>query len=221
MKRVVLDLEHYPRRAHFDYFRSLRDPYVGVTVPVDVTKLVEFCKRNRYSFFLTFLRTAVLAANRVPELRQRILGDGIVEDERCDSSHIELLEDGTYCYCSLRQDPAQPLKDYLAYAEQTRQACRKNASIEEDEDVLGEFFISALPWLPYTDLRQPTAGGDESNPRITWGKYTQDHRRRLMMPVTLLAHHALVDGIHIARFYDTLQEALNTCPSPDTSIRNI
>ena len=25
-----------------------------------------------------------------------------------------------------------------------------------------------------------------------------------MMPVTLLAHHALVDGLHIARFYRNL-----------------
>ena len=28
------------------------------------------------------------------------------------------------------------------------------------------------------------------------------------MPVTLLAHHALVDGIHIARFYENLDREL-------------
>lgn len=212
-------METYPRRAHFDYFRSLRDPYVGVTVPVDVTELAAFCKENGCSFYLTFLHAAALAADAVPELRRRILEGGIVEFARCASSHTELLADGTYCYCTLHHDPAQKLADYLAYAEDARRACRENASIDEDEDVLSYYFISTLPWLPYTELRQPTAGGDESNPRISWGKFTPDYRGRLMMPVTVLAHHALVDGIHLAQFYTALEQEL-LCLSQPTTIPN-
>ena len=45
---------------------------------------------------------------------------GIVEYERCESSHIELLENGAYCYCALAHDPEQSLADYLAYAEAAR-----------------------------------------------------------------------------------------------------
>lgn len=40
----------------------------------------------------------------------------------------------------------------------------------------------------------------DSNPRITWGKY-QEEGRRAPLPITLLANHALVDGIHIAHFF--------------------
>ena len=36
----VVDLSRDPRRAQFDYFRSLANPYVGVTVPVDVTQVL-------------------------------------------------------------------------------------------------------------------------------------------------------------------------------------
>ena len=208
MERRRIDLETYPRKAHFEYFRSLRDPYAGVTVPVDVTELVAFCKANGRSFYLTFLHAAALAADSVPEFRQRILDGGIVEFDRCPTSHTELLDDGSYCYCTLHHDPKQPLDAWLQYAENARRKCRENASIDEDEDVLSEYFISTLPWLTYTDLRQPTAGGDESNPRITWGKYAPDWRGRLMMPVTVLAHHALVDGIHIAAFYKNLTAKL-------------
>lgn len=68
----------------------------------------------------------------------------------------------------------------------------------------GLYYITSLPWLKYTQLIQPTAGGDESNPRISWGKYEADFRGRLMMPVTLLAHHALVDGLQVARFFQNL-----------------
>ena len=69
-------------------------------------------------------------------------------------------------------------------------------------------FISTLPWLNYNALIQPVAGGDESNPRITWGKYKEDAQGRLMMPVTLLAHHALADGLHVSEFFRLLEKEL-------------
>ena len=43
----------------------------------------------------------------------------------------------------------------------------------------------------------------DSNPRITWGRYFTREQRTLL-PVSLLCHHALVDGIHIAAFYLSL-----------------
>ncbi len=58
-----------------------------------------------------------------------------------------------------------------------------------------------------TALVQPAPFPADSNPRITWGKYFCQEGRTLL-PVTLLAHHALVDGIHIARFYETLDREL-------------
>ena len=73
------------------------------------------------------------------------------------------------------------------------------------------YYISTLPWLRYTSLIHPVAGKDESNPRITWGKYEKNDEGRYMMPVSVLVHHALVDGIHIAAFYDNLNRMLNEC----------
>lgn len=204
---TLLRMEEYPRRQHFDYFRSLAYPYVGVTQQVDVTALVRLCKAKGYSFFLTFLHAAALAADGVPELRQRIRDGQIVEYDACPTSHTEPLPDGTYCYCTLRHH--MPLSEDLALAEAERRRCRERASIEEDDDVESMYFVSCLPWLHYTALTQPVAGGDESNPRITWGKYEPDHAGRLMLPVTLLAHHALVDGIHLSRFYERLNQELS------------
>lgn len=207
-----IDLSQYARRQHFEYFTSLQYPYVGVTNPVDVTGLLRFCREHSYSFYLTFLHAAALAADSVPQLRQRIHEGGIIEYDRCPTSHTEMTESGVYCYCTLHHDI--PLPQYIRYAEQTRAQCRLNASIEEDDDVQSMYFISTLPWLHYSALIQPVAGGEESNPRITWGKYEEDHRGRLQMPVTLLAHHALVDGIHIAAFYQHLDRQIQEIIGP-------
>lgn len=198
---TIIPLSDYPRRDHFQYFISLPNPYVGVTVNVDVTELAAACKAASASFYLCFMHAAALAADKVPQFRQRIHPEGIIQYDHCPTSHIELLEDETYCYCTLHHQ--FPLKEYLTKAEFARNAARQNASIEEDADVDSMVFISSLPWLHYTSLMQPT--GKDSNPRISWGKYEKDHRGRLMMPVTVLAHHALVDGIHIARFIQQLE----------------
>lgn len=211
-----IDMAQYPRRDHFAYFRSLPYPYVGVTQNVDVTEFSSFCKARGISFYLAFLHAAALAADGIPELRRRIRNGGIIEYDECPTSHIELLPDETYCYCTLRH--TMPFEDYLPYAEAERQRCREKPSIEEDSDAQSLYFISTLPWLHYTSLIQPVAGGDESNPRITWGKFETDARRRRQMPVTLLAHHVLVDGIHIARFYQRLEEQLASLAQDNVSI---
>ena len=213
MHTRIIDMTAYPRRAHFDYFRSLQNPMLGLTVDVDVTALRDFCRETGCSFYLAFMRCAALAANGVPQLRQRIREGGIVEYDACGTSHVELRSDGTYGYCTLYHD--KPFREYLEYAQAERLRCREAASIEEDEDVEGLYFVTTLPWLHYRQLIQPTAGGDESNPRISWGGYAADTRGRLMMPVTLLAHHAIVDGLHVARFYENLDRELEALVKRD------
>ena len=197
----IMDMTQYKRRAHFDYFRKLTYPYVGTTVSVDVTDLLSYCKRQKRSFYLTFLHAAALAADGVPELRQRIRGAGIIEYSECPTSHVELLPDGTYCYCTLHHH--MPLDEYYARAEDARKRCTQKG-ITEDSDVESQYFISTLPWLRYSALIQPVAGGDESNPRITWGKYETGEKGRTILPVSILVHHALADGMQIAQFYSNL-----------------
>lgn len=201
-----IDMETYPRRDHFDYFRSLQNPHVGVTVDVDVTDLVRFCRDNGYSLYLSFMHAAALAADGVEQFRQRIRDGGIVEYSECGTSHTESTGDGRYCYCTLYHH--MPFGEYIEYAENERKLCREQKSIEEDENVEAMYFITSLPWLHYSDLSQPTGGRDDSNPRMSWGKYEEDFRGRLMLPVTVLCNHAVVDGINVAEFYQKLDEEI-------------
>jgi len=198
MKRI--DMNTYPRRDHFAHFCAMAYPYVGVTVDADVTDLLALCWEKGYSFYLLVLHAVALAADEVPEFRRRIDQGGIIEFDACPTSHTELKPDGTYAYCTLHHH--MPLADYLAKAEAARAAVRENGSIEEEDDVQSMYFISTLPWLHYTQLVQPVACGEESNPRITWGKYQSDAAGRMMMPLSVLVHHALADGLHIAKFYE-------------------
>ena len=199
----LLDMSAYPRRKHFEYFCSLPYPYVGVTVETDVSGLVNHCKETGRSFYLMFMHAAALAADSIPAFRQRVHGGGIMEYDQCPTSHTEMKPDGTYCYCTLHHH--MPLQEYLIQAQAAREKCQADGGIQEEEDVESMYFISTLPWLHYSSLIQPVAGGKESNPRITWGRYIQNEQGLYILPVTVLAHHALVDGSHLALFFERLK----------------
>ena len=202
----TIDLASYKRKGHFEYFNSFAYPYVGTTANVDITALLKKVKDEKLPFFLAVCYCASRAANSVPELRQRIREGGIVEFDRCRVSHTVALEDGTYCYCTLEDVP--DFHAYLAEGKRAQEAAKRQASIEEDpEETLEKFFVSSIPWLSYTALVQPVPSPADSNPRITFGKYFFQEGK-VLMPVSLLCNHALVDGIHIAAFYQAMDREI-------------
>ena len=203
----VLDMEKYPRQKHFDYFRSLAYPYVGMTVDVDVTDFVAKTRKEGLPFFLTLCYCVAQAANGVPEFRQRIRDNGIIQYDWCQTSHTEALEDGSYCYCVL--ESSMSFREYLPKALEAQALAVKQPSLDDGEEVDSLLFVSSMPFISYSALVQPVPCPADSNPRISWGKYFS-RDGRLFLPVTVLCHHALVDAIHISRFYATLDMALTS-----------
>lgn len=202
---IMLDMKTYARRSHFEYFKDMAFPYVGVTVNVDITEFLAGTKEKKQPFFLSFLYYLANAANSVPEFRQRILDDRIIEYGQCKTSHTVALSDGTYCYCTL--DSSGSFEVYLQDAVRIQKEAAQKGSLKDGEDALSLLFVSTVPWLSYTALIQPVPHPADSNPRLTWGRYFTQEGRTLL-PVSVLCHHALVDGIHITQFYKKLNELL-------------
>lgn len=200
-----INMDAYKRKDHFQYFKNLAYPYVGVSVNVEITELYAVVKAQKLPFFLTFLYCVARAANQVPEFRQRISGDGIVEYDYCKTSHTVALDDGTYCYCTLNCD--LPFRAYLPDAVRSQEEAKREKSVQDQDDGNELIFISTLPWLSYTSLVQPVPMPADSNPRITWGAFFEQDTKRLL-PVSVLCNHALVDGAHISQFYSALRQQI-------------
>lgn len=200
-----LDMADYARKAHFDYFKGMAYPYVGLTVNVDITDWLLKIKEHEYPFFLSFLYMVTNAANAVPEFRQRIAGDEIIEYESCTSSYTVALEDGTYCYCSV--DCTKPFEEFLPYAKQAQEEAKQAATLNDGEDKLSLFFISSFLGVTYTSIIQPVPQPADSNPRITWCRYFEQNGR-ILLPISLLCNHALIDGYHMGLFYKNLEKQM-------------
>lgn len=205
MGYIEINMGTYKRRDHFSYFKSMAYPYVGLTVEVDITEFIGNIKSKGAPFFFSFMYAVCAMANRIPQFRQRIKGDGIIEYTSCPASYTVALEEDLYCYCCL--DCSMPFDRFLPYAAERQRMAIENPGIKDGDDVLSYLFISSVPWTTYTALIQPVPFPADSNPRITWGKYFRKDGRTFI-PVTVLLNHALADGKQIALFFDYLTESL-------------
>ncbi|GLC83064.1 CatA-like O-acetyltransferase [Lacrimispora brassicae] len=204
-----LDMEHYPRKKQFDLFRNLAYPYVGMTVNLDITYFMNCLKEKELPFYLTFLYATAQTANSIPEFRRRLKGNGIIEYDHCISSYTLALENESYCYCTA--DDRLPFDDFLKDSKQQQEMARQSQSLEDGDDEDQRFFFSSIPWVSYTSIIQPVPMPADSNPRITWGKYYASEGC-LKIPVSVLVNHALMDGVHISKFFSGLQ---SRCDSRD------
>lgn len=201
--KTYVNMEAYPRRSHFEYFRNLAYPYVGFTANVEVTNLLRFAKAHGGSGFHAILWAASQAANGVPELRQRIEGDGIVEFDHCNVGHTVALPDHTFCNCTT--DCRRPLEEFLPYARVAQdEAASHHGFVNPEEDESGMIFTSCVPWVAFTQCIQPAPIPADCNPRIVFGKYIRDGERT-QMPLHIQCNHALVDGYHLSEFYRLFQ----------------
>lgn len=70
------------------------------------------------------------------------------------------------------------------------------------------FQCSPMPWVTYTHISHTNSGKkDNATPLFDWGKYYEKDER-IMMPISVQAHHSFVDGIHIGEFVDLLEKYL-------------
>ena len=213
----VIDMASYPRREHFEYFMSMENPFITMTVQVDITDWLHRLKETGYPLFLCFQYAVTRAANRIPEFRQRIRDRGIVEYKFCNPSYTVALPDGTYRYCLVNAD--QPLEKYISEANRKQEKAIREEHLREEGDPQNLLFISCVPWVSYSSCTMPFPDPLFSIPNIVWGKYRTEsvlrledgapvEKDKITIPVTVLVHHALADGRHVAQFYSNLEEEL-------------
>ncbi|WP_375416982.1 CatA-like O-acetyltransferase [uncultured Hymenobacter sp.] len=203
-----LDLAHWNRREHFEFFTAFDEPFFGLVAPIDCTRAQAEAKRLGISFFLYYLYHCLQAANQVEAFRYRI-ADGQVDCyDRIHASATIGRADHTFGFSFIEQHDEQ--------ADFTRAATAEIAAVQASEglrltattarpDVI---HFSALPWVRFTGLTHSRSfGSADSAPKISVGQLYSEGAARLM-PVAVNVHHALADGYHVGQFLAAFQERL-------------
>lgn len=204
----TIDLQTWKRKEHFAYFSSLDDPYWCVTVEVDCTVALQEARENSLSFFLLYLHCALLAANKVEEFGYRIVDGQVVCYDEVHASVTVLREDETFgcCFIGFKPDFSE---FSAAAAEQISFVKARSGMCIEKDYLLNQIHISTLPWMKFTGLTYAKSlKPQDSVPKITFGRYFAQGDR-FIMPLAIQVHHALIDGLPVAKFFDAFQTLLN------------
>jgi chloramphenicol O-acetyltransferase type A len=201
-----LDIKNWARKEHFNFFRTFEEPHYGVTVTIDCTEAYRFVKQNKISFYLYSLYNAMKATYTVESFRYRIEGDDVFIYDQMIAGATVGRDNGTFGYGYMPY--YEQLDAFIAEANKVVENVQSKTDLGRStmENIIR---FSTLPWIDFTSLSHARMFSvKHSCPSITFGKMTEKDGKR-SMPVSIHVHHALVDGLHLGQYIDSLQTLMN------------
>jgi chloramphenicol O-acetyltransferase type A len=205
MRRI--DLETWPRREQYRFFRPFEQPFFSICTDVELGSFRSTVKAAGAPFFLSLLHAAMTAFHDVPAFRLRLDETGVIEHDRIHCAVTVLGTNEVFRFCWLEFDPDRAV--FVANGRRhMTEASTATGALEPHAARTDVIHVSSLPWFRFTGMMHPRrCGGYDSVPKLVFGKvFERDGTEWL--PLALEAHHALADGIHVARFLEALQERL-------------
>jgi chloramphenicol O-acetyltransferase type A len=201
-----IDLNTWSRREHFEFFKEFNHPHYSICANVDLTQLYPFIKAHGYSITAAIIYVIARAANAVPEFRYRLREGEVVEHETVSPSVTILVANDLFSFCAIDYSP--DFAEFASRASHVMAAVKENPTLKDPPGRDDLLYMTALPWIAFTSFTHPMRlHPADSIPRFAWGKYFQEGER-LKMPLNVQGHHALIDGIHMGRFYAAVEEIL-------------
>ncbi len=211
MSETVVYVANLERRPHYEMHRAVDFPHFSLTAPITVTDLLVTVRREKLSLFNAILFCIIRAANAVPEFRIRFRGETVVRHDIVHPSFTVPIAGDRFAFCQASYHEDWPSFDATCRAAgeaASRQTTLDNETEGEDQWI----YLSCLPWLDFTAMTHPLANKDDCIPRIAWSKIVEEDARA-RVSVNLQAHHAIMDGLHAARFFEELQRNLDAFQS--------
>jgi len=202
-----IDIENWPRKEHFHFFSGMDYPHFNISANLDISRVRPFLKEQGLSFFTSILYLSSRAANSIKEFRYRIRDGRVIEHETVSPAITVMGNNEVFGYCTIEYQAGA--KYFLADAAGVIARAEENPTIAEDSSRDDVLYYTTIPWISFTSLVHPiTLNPVDSIPRISWGKYFESEGR-LLLPHSVQAHHGLIDGLHIGKYFTLLQELLD------------
>lgn len=204
--KEYIDIEKWNRKQHFEHFRKFEDPYLGLIADVDVTHAFKYSKKTGESFFILYFFACMQAVNSIENLKYRIEAGKVVIYDVIDAGPTIARSDNTFgfSHVNFSEDYKEFKNNFLKEKNRIENSVELYSLVKTDAIV----YCSALPWVNFSGHKDPKLNKEESVPKIGFGKF-KEKEGRLQMPVSIKAHHSLVDGFHLGQFFKNYQSELN------------
>lgn len=201
-----LDIENWSRRDLFDFFIGYTNPYFNVCTQIDVTKLKEFVGERNTKISLALHYFALRVANEIEPFRYRLKDGKVFVYDTVHGGTTVLLPNETfvYAYFEYQNNFDQFVSEMGKAIDEVRNGTGELKPTMRDDVI----YHTTLPWIAFTSFAHArNKGRGDSIPRIVFGKFIKDNNR-LLMPISVEVHHALMDGLHVGRYLSRFEDAV-------------
>ena len=208
-----IDLETWPRREHFHYYRNVIKCGYSLTARLDVTAALKRARREHLRFYGCFLYAAAKTVNSMDAMRMMVPPEGGVGVWETSNLNFTVFhpEDETFTDLWMEYSPA--FEDFYREFSRVVEAYGDCRGIKGRPGQPANFFcISCLPRLDFTGCTTHSVGEPALFPIIDFGRFTEQDGR-YTLPATVTISHAAADGYHTSLFFKKLQENLDAFES--------
>lgn len=202
-----LDIEKWPRKTTYEFFKDYEDPFFNFTANLDVTSLYRFCKQNGLAFSLSALYYSLTAANEIREFRIRLVDGRLIEFDRIHSTQTILNDDETFSFAYFEMKD-----DVFEFNLAGRSALEKYKTLKTfdvESDRADLIYYSVIPWVSFTSFKHASRNDKtQTIPRIVFGKLFDNGDRKLI-PLSVEANHTIMDGFHVGKFFSRFQDLID------------
>lgn len=202
-----LDLDTWPRRQLFEFYRDFDKPYFNICTRLDVTNLLkELHNHPDVSVALTYHYFALKAANEIEQFRYRLRNGRVLVHDVINGGTTLMLPNETFTLVYF--DYADTFAEFIGPAQTAVEEAKNDGAFRPRHDDDARIHCTTLPWISFTSFSHARNWRrEDSVPKISFGKFTQENGRTLM-PFSVEVHHALVDGLHVGRYITRVEEML-------------
>ena len=193
------------RAFAYEFWMKAPNPMVTFFKTLDVTNLIKVSKKRKLKFNMLLDYCIGKAAAGIKEFYILPVGEKLMKYDTIAVNTIVKNKDGEVSSCDIlfTEDLDKFNLDYLKYTTETAKTC-------QDRDLSEESMVIGTSAIVDTEIDGAVGmnSGIFNNPFVIWGKYRKK-LFRYYLPISFQFHHTQMDGAHVGRFLENLQNEIN------------
>lgn len=209
MNYTKVDIDEWSRGSLFQFYIEKMRIVMSLTVDINVAPLITYTKKNALKFYPAMIWVVSKVINSHDEFKYSWDTDGNLIRWDSISPSYTIFNRDDECFSKFVTEYTD---DIFEFYQRTVDDQRK---YQEERAIIGNqpqnfFDVSCLPWVKYKHFDVHVFDeGKFLAPVLTWGKYEVQNGNALM-PLTMNIHHAVADGFHLSRFFNEVQELIDS-----------
>ena len=209
MNYTKIDVENWERRDLFKLYTTELKIVMNMTVDVDITRIISETKKHGLRFYPTMMWIVARLMNSRDEYKYHLTKEGeLIKWDYISPSYTDFNKE-TEKFNKFVTEYSPDFKTFYDRAVSDMAKHKNEVGFIPDQPK-NTFDVTCLPWVSYKGFDLHIYGDGKSLfPIVMWGKYREEDGK-ILLPVTVMFHHAVFDGFTLCRFFEELGAAINS-----------